>query len=138
MGDGRAFKVSSGQMYSPGKTIFRPKFVKVNFVHMPTNPWFNSTSLPWNLAGLKLLHFRRNKEKMMKVFNESNMTWVLVTSTAPELGPSSNQVHRKVNCGAHYASTCAHCPEGNGESWCNGDCVWSTNNSGVCKHGGSS
>ena len=29
-----------------------------------------------------------------------------------------------VLCGAHRAANCEACPQGNGQSWCNGDCVW--------------
>ena len=29
-----------------------------------------------------------------------------------------------INCGAHYASKCAGCPQGHGEAWCNGQCIW--------------
>lgn len=29
-----------------------------------------------------------------------------------------------VSCGGHFASTCKDCPEGNGETWCNGECEW--------------
>merc|ERR550532_3025641 len=29
-----------------------------------------------------------------------------------------------VSCGNHMANTCADCPQGNGASWCNGDCQW--------------
>jgi len=29
-----------------------------------------------------------------------------------------------VNCGAHHAKSCFACPQGNGASWCNGDCKW--------------
>ena len=29
-----------------------------------------------------------------------------------------------VVCGGHTAATCADCPQGNGQSWCNGDCFW--------------
>ena len=29
-----------------------------------------------------------------------------------------------VSCGVHNATTCSDCPEGNGASWCNGDCKW--------------
>jgi len=32
-----------------------------------------------------------------------------------------------VSCGGHYAATCAECPQGNGESWCNGECSWRGN-----------
>lgn len=30
----------------------------------------------------------------------------------------------KVSCGRHQAASCAECPQGNGASWCNGECVW--------------
>jgi len=30
----------------------------------------------------------------------------------------------KVNCGNHHAASCSACPQGNGEGWCNGECVW--------------
>ena len=29
-----------------------------------------------------------------------------------------------VSCGNHRATTCAYCPQGNGPSWCHGDCRW--------------
>ena len=29
-----------------------------------------------------------------------------------------------VSCGNHEATTCADCPQGNGASWCHGDCRW--------------
>ena len=30
-----------------------------------------------------------------------------------------------VSCGNHQANSCAKCPQGNGATWCNGDCKWS-------------
>jgi glycosyltransferase involved in cell wall biosynthesis len=33
------------------------------------------------------------------------------------------------SCGAHSAKSCGECPQGNGETWCNGDCRW-------CEYGG--
>ena len=30
----------------------------------------------------------------------------------------------QVNCGGHFAESCASCPQGNGAVWCNGDCNW--------------
>ena len=30
-----------------------------------------------------------------------------------------------VSCGQHTAASCAECPQGQGASWCNGDCAWS-------------
>ena len=30
----------------------------------------------------------------------------------------------QVSCGNHQAMSCSECPQGNGESWCNGDCLW--------------
>ena len=29
-----------------------------------------------------------------------------------------------VSCGGHRAWQCSGCPQGFGESWCNGDCTW--------------
>ena len=29
-----------------------------------------------------------------------------------------------VSCGFHRADTCGDCTQGNGASWCNGDCSW--------------
>lgn len=28
----------------------------------------------------------------------------------------------EVSCGGHVATSCNECPQGNGETWCNGDC----------------
>jgi len=40
----------------------------------------------------------------------------------------------KVSCGNHRSSSCAGCPQGNGASWCNGECEWSEDeNGGVCQ-----
>ena len=30
----------------------------------------------------------------------------------------------KVTCGRHSAPSCKECPNGNGASWCNGECMW--------------
>mmetsp|Transcript_36419 Transcript_36419/g.93945 ORF Transcript_36419/g.93945 Transcript_36419/m.93945 type:complete len:612 (+) Transcript_36419:102-1937(+) len=37
-----------------------------------------------------------------------------------------------VSCGSHRARTCGECPEGNGSTWCNGDCRWAKSTS-TCK-----
>merc|ERR1719491_714299 len=34
-----------------------------------------------------------------------------------------------VQCGNHFAATCAECPQGNGAAWCNDDCKWSSSTS---------
>ena len=39
-----------------------------------------------------------------------------------------------VSCGGHGAFSCAECTQGNGASWCNGDCQW-TDNQCVAKAG---
>ena len=38
----------------------------------------------------------------------------------------------RVSCGNHKAESCFECPEGNGQAWCNGDCVWDPGK-GLCK-----
>merc|ERR1712060_485842 len=35
---------------------------------------------------------------------------------------SHSKIH--VSCGGHGSPSCALCPDGHGESWCNGDCDW--------------
>ena len=37
-----------------------------------------------------------------------------------------------VSCGNHHALSCAECPQGNGETWCNGECAWKN---GKCEKG---
>ena len=39
-------------------------------------------------------------------------------------------VQMKVSCGNHDASTCAECPQGNGATWCNGECESTSENGG--------
>lgn len=34
------------------------------------------------------------------------------------------QFPEAVDCGGHYARTCAGCPQMMGDSWCNGQCTW--------------
>jgi len=34
---------------------------------------------------------------------------------------------KAVNCGSHYAESCADCPKGNGAAWCGGECAWVNN-----------
>merc|ERR1719219_2096273 len=33
-------------------------------------------------------------------------------------------INHQVYCGGHSASDCGDCPQGNGPTWCNGDCTW--------------
>ena len=42
-----------------------------------------------------------------------------------------------VSCSLHSASLCSECPQGNGKTWCNGECKW-CNNSCVPKEESSS
>mmetsp|Transcript_85563 Transcript_85563/g.133726 ORF Transcript_85563/g.133726 Transcript_85563/m.133726 type:complete len:549 (+) Transcript_85563:31-1677(+) len=37
------------------------------------------------------------------------------------------EANAKVSCGNHHAQSCEACPQGNGASWCNGDCIWQQN-----------
>ena len=32
----------------------------------------------------------------------------------------------QVRCGGHFANSCAECPQGHGQGWCNGECRWNT------------
>ena len=44
-------------------------------------------------------------------------------------GQHQREITSPVSCGQHNAASCTECPQGNGASWCNGDCVWS---GGLC------
>lgn len=46
---------------------------------------------------------------------------------------TDTSVKEEVSCGNHEASSCAECPQGNGASWCNGECEWTSENGGVCQ-----
>ena len=46
------------------------------------------------------------------------------TLECEQLGP--------VSCGNHEASRCSYCPQGNGKTWCNGDCSWN-DTTNVCE-----
>lgn len=48
---------------------------------------------------------------------------VLWAVSAP-LGSDAALPSPRVDCGAHWAETCAACPQGHGGLWCNGDCTW--------------
>jgi len=47
---------------------------------------------------------------------------VCVWGEATATGGNNDQV----NCGGHQADSCEKCPQGNGKSWCNGDCKWTS------------
>ena len=53
-------------------------------------------------------------------------TWITdqCTETLTTGAISSTISTISLNCGGHYASSCENCPQGNGASWCNGDCNW--------------
>lgn len=38
--------------------------------------------------------------------------------------PPFSKLPSTVKCGGHTASSCSACPQGNGASWCNGECEW--------------
>lgn len=66
--------VSSKIMPDWGKTIYQPDHVNISWVHAPTNPEVNLFSRNY----LKLLHYRRDKIKMLEHFQNANMTWTEV------------------------------------------------------------
>ena len=47
--------------------------------------------------------------------------------------PTNTMITPSVDCGGHRAPNCASCPQGNGETWCNGECKWNFSN-GQCIH----
>ena len=38
--------------------------------------------------------------------------------------PALPTLNETTLCGAHRAASCAHCPGGHGQAWCNGECRW--------------
>jgi len=67
---------SSKSMPDWGKTMFRPEYVKVAWVHAPTNPKIHHPTSDH----LKLLHYRRDRSGMVGHFRKQNMTWLDVNS----------------------------------------------------------
>jgi len=55
------------------------------------------------------------------MFSPAFTTITMILTGVPSIVTSS------VSCGAHYAPSCADCPQGNGAAWCNGDCKWINN-----------
>jgi len=57
--------------------------------------------------------------------NDDNASSVTtVNATVGKKMSSSSAQKRDVSCGAHNASDCKSCPQGNGAAWCNGECKW--------------
>jgi len=48
----------------------------------------------------------------------ASLPLALLVALPPACSPS------QVDCGGHHAPTCADCPQGHGEGWCNGECRW--------------
>ena len=56
----------------------------------------------------------------------SKKTKTLKSKTSKKKVTLKKKAVSNVSCGGHTASTCALCPQGHGDSWCNGDCKWSS------------
>ena len=53
------------------------------------------------------------------------VSWLeIVYSFQANLKLFLNVLKGRVNCGGHDAGSCAGCPQGNGQAWCNGECQW--------------
>ena len=78
---------SSKRMPDWGKTIFRPEFVKVAWVHAPTNPKIHHP----DSDHLKLLHYRRDRSGMVGHFRKQNMTWFDVNSGVEDMVKGSQK-----------------------------------------------
>lgn len=53
----------------------------------------------------------------------------VVTTTSTTVTTTADP---RVSCGNHKSDSCFECPQGNGASWCNGDCEWDADNQ-ACK-----
>ena len=69
--DGSTFHVASIKDNDWGKTLYRPQFVNISWVHAPTNPELEF-SPPGNL---QLIHFRREKQSRLDYLHKNNATW---------------------------------------------------------------
>jgi len=66
-----------------------------------------------------------------------NFTWLLANESTNS--QQNDSIKEEVSCGNHRASSCAECPQGNGASWCNGECEWTVSeDGGVCQSKSSS
>jgi len=73
--------------------------------------------IPQQVAGVKASSEREQLADKLK----DNKASVLRGAEVNKLKAPAEKV---VVCGAHSASSCVECPQGHGESWCHGDCVW--------------
>eukprot|EP00397_Hematodinium_sp_SG-2012_P031127 GEMP01033015.1.p1 GENE.GEMP01033015.1~~GEMP01033015.1.p1 ORF type:complete len:223 (+),score=35.12 GEMP01033015.1:173-841(+) len=63
----------------------------------------------------------------MNVSHRSEMNWLMCKETCDKMSLvdlDTAVATMEVSCGSHDATTCAACPQGNGASWCHGDCSW--------------
>jgi len=67
---------------------------------------------------------------LMGNFNKAKLYCKLATPST--VSPTIKKIAEKskkqeqVSCGNHKADSCEKCPQGNGKSWCNGDCKWTS------------
>ena len=59
------------------------------------------------------------------IFFINNLNMILIIYLQDNTNEWFSDLVVEVVCGGHKADTCSDCPQGNGASWCNGDCQWS-------------
>lgn len=68
-------------------------------------------------------HYRLGACEGASRFNLANwVPWNLELPSSSLIAKRSNAT--EVNCGGNSAMGCHNCPQGHGESWCNGQCKW--------------
>lgn len=57
-----------------------------------------------------------------------NCTWLRGACVSHSVASKDLQQDEddSVSCGSHAADSCSECPQGHGETWCNGECIWFT------------
>jgi len=94
----------------------------------------------------KWVHNQANREdspRQIKYVMESSLIWSVEdeeNKDDKDLAGSKDiereerhedtSVKEEVSCGNHEASSCAECTQGNGASWCNGECEWTYSEDG--------
>ena len=105
------------------------------------NTYFTSTKLG-NSEDLQVGKWVQNQadredhSRQIKYVMKSSLIWSVeeeVDKGSEEARSKDTSVKDTVSCGNHRASSCAECPQGNGASWCNGDCEWLNVKGGVCQ-----
>ena len=142
--DGSFAPYFSGHMYALSSDLVK------DIAYSP-DTLFTSQNLGYaeDLQVGKWVHNQANREdspRQIKYVMESSLIWSVEDEEdkeSEEAGPKDiereddhedTSVKEEVSCGNHGAPSCAECRQGNGASWCNGECEWTeSEDGGICQ-----